>query len=63
MNKRENNTHNKETANLSAYLRIKDRHAHFLGEIHSRLVRIYCKKCKEFFEVPINQLVGRDLKG
>lgn len=56
MNKRENNLHNKKTPSLPTCLRIKDCHGHFLGEVQGSLVRFYCKRCKEFFEVPINQL-------
>lgn len=63
MNKCESDTNNKETASLPTCLRIKDRHGHYLGEIKGSLVRIYCKKCKEFFEMPINQLVVKNLKG
>ena len=57
MDKRESKNHNKETTGLPTYLRIKDRLGHFLGEVKNGVLRIYCKRCKEFFEVPINQLV------
>jgi len=63
MNKRESKTNNRETASLPTCLRIKDRHGHFLCEVQGSLIRIYCKRCKEFFEVPINQLVVKNLKG
>lgn len=63
MNKCENNTHDKETVRLPIYLRIKDRQRHFLGEVRKLpgggyLISIYCKKCKESLEIPINQLVN-----
>lgn len=55
MNKEKNQ---KETADSQRYLRIKDKHGHFLGEVQHGLIRIYCKKCKEFHEVPISQLIA-----
>ena len=63
MNKRESKNHTKEATDLSTCLRIKDHFGHFLGEVQGGMLRIYCKRCKEFFEVPINQLVGKNLKG
>lgn len=57
MNKGESKNHTKETADLSGCLRIKDHLGHFLGEIEDGVLRIYCKRCKKFFEVPINHLI------
>jgi len=59
MNKCKCSTHNIELANPSINLRIKDRLGHFLAEIEDGVLRIYCKRCKEFFEVPINHLVTK----
>ena len=63
MNKCKSETHNIESTSLSAYLRIKDRQGHFLGEIQGSVLRIYCRRCKEFFEVPIDELVVNNRKG
>lgn len=57
MNKGDSKDNNKEAANLYTHLRIKDHQSHFLGEVQGGMLRLYCKRCKEFFEVPINQLV------
>jgi len=48
----------KENTGSQRYLRIKDKHSHFLGEVQHGLIRIYCKKCKEFHEMPIDQLIA-----
>jgi len=48
----------KENSVSQGYFRIKDKHGHFLGEVQHDLIRIYCKKCKEFHEVSVNQPVA-----
>lgn len=55
MNKDKNQ---KLTTNCQGYLRIKDKHSHFLGEVQNGLIRIYCRRCKEFHEVPVSQLIA-----
>lgn len=56
MNKSKCSTYNAGLPNPSDHLRIKDRLGHYLGEVNDGVLRIYCKRCKEYFEVPINQL-------
>ncbi len=55
-NKCETKSHNKEAKKSPLSLRIKDRHGHYLGDAHGGFIRIYCKRCREFFEVQFNQL-------
>ncbi len=55
MNKDKNQ---KQAAGCQGYLRIKDKHGHFLGEVQHGFLRIYCKRCKEFSEVPVNQFIA-----
>lgn len=38
----------KEILGNNKYLRIKDRHGHFLGKVENGLLYVYCKRCKEF---------------
>ena len=54
--KYETKNHNKEAKKSSLSLRIKDRHGHYLGDVQDGFIRIYCKRCKEFFEMSFNQL-------
>lgn len=56
-------THNKDIAGSSVCLRIKDRHGHFLADIiydksRGYILRIYCKRCKEFHEIEISKFLN-----
>ena len=42
----------KNISNNQEEVRLKDRHGHFLGKILNKVVYIYCKRCKEFHQVP-----------
>jgi hypothetical protein len=42
----------KNIVNDKKEIRFKDRHGHFLAKILNGIVYVFCKRCKEFHQVP-----------